>query len=119
MSQLDRWNAEVEYYPEEMVIDKDGNKRTRAAEVPIPLKVWLQPQGQSGTAARRAERDLEGYSTEDVLRMRLRRDEDRKHTIGAQAKINWDGAWYSAFGNPKQYLGSERTRHNIYTLRRA
>lgn len=119
MSQLDNWNAEVEYFPEEVVIDMDGNTRTQPSSVGIPLKVTLQPQGQSGTAARRAEQDREGFESEEVMRMRLRRRDDNKYHIQAQSRIRWNGDWWSVFGDRKPYMGSERTRHNIYMLRRS
>lgn len=118
MSLLDSWNAEVLLFPEEVVIDMDGNIRTRAAQTPIPLKVTLQVQGQSGTSARRAEQDMEGFETEQVLRMRLRR-QDEHIVIGAQSKVQWGDRMYSVFGDARPYMGSDRTKHKIYTLWRA
>lgn len=118
MSLLDKWNAEVVLYPEETIEDVDGNIRTRASKTPIPLKVWLSILNQSGTAARRAEQDNEGFETEQVLRMRLRR-QDSHIPIGAQSKVVWEGNTWSVFGDRIPYMGSPRTKHYTYTLRRA
>ncbi|MDU3079017.1 MAG: hypothetical protein E7B29_22455, partial [Mixta calida] len=76
------------------------------------------PVGQSGTAARRAEQDNEGYESEKVLRMRLRR-EDEGLEVGAQAKVDIEGKIYSVFGDATVYRCSPRTGHLDYTLRRA
>lgn len=118
MSLLDKWNAEVVLYPEETIEDVDGNIRTRASKTPIPLKVWLSILNQSGTAARRAEQDNEGFETEQVLRMRLRR-QDSHIQIGAQSKVVWEGNTWSVFGDRIPYMGSPRTKHFTHTLRRA
>ena len=118
MSLLDRWNTEVLVYLEEAVEDRDGNIRTRASAEPIPLKVWIAPVSQSGTSARRAEQDNEGYETEQVLRMRLLR-KDHGLKIGAQSKVEFEGRVWSVFGDRTEYRGSPRTYHHDYTLRRA
>lgn len=118
MSLLDRWNAEVLVYLEEVVEDRDGNIRTRASKEPTPMKVWIAPVSQSGTSARRAEQDNEGYETEQVLRMRLLR-KDMHIKIGAQSKVLIDGEMWSVFGDRTRYRASDRTRHHDYTLRRA
>lgn len=119
MSQLNNWNVEADYYPEEAVIDIDGNTRTRASKTPIRLKIWVQPTGQSGTSARRAERDLEGFMTEEVLRLRLRREDEKKYDPQPQAKFVIEGEEWSVFGNAKRFRGSPRTEHREYNLRRA
>lgn len=118
MSLLDQWNVEVLVYLEEEVKDRDGNIRTRASDTPTPMKVWIAPIGQSGTSARRAEQDNEGYETEQVLRMRLRR-KDMGIRIGAQSKVEFNGETWSVFGDLTEYRGSSRTHHHDYTLRRA
>ena len=89
MSLLDRGNKDVILYPEEVVKDRDGNTRTRPSKVGIPLRVWLAPVGASGTSARRAEQDNEGYETEKQQRMRLRR-RDEHIQIGAQSQAEID-----------------------------
>lgn len=118
MSLLDRGNADIELYPEELVYDRDGNPHTQAAKEPVKLRVWLAPVGQSGTSARRAEQDNEGFETEKVMRMRLLR-KDQGLEIGAQAKIKFEGQIWSVFGDCTKYMGSPRTAHHDYMLRRA
>lgn len=118
MSLLDKWNAKILLYPEEVTTDRDGNTITQASETPIPLKVWLQVRGQSGTASRRSEQQDEGYETEQVLSMRLRR-KDMDLEIGAQSKVTWGDEEYSVFGDVDRYIASPRTRHAMYTLRRS
>lgn len=118
MSLLDQWNAEVLVYLEEAVEDRDGNVRTRASDTPTPLKVWIAPLSQSGTSARRAEQDNEGYETEKQVRMRLLR-KDMGLKIGAQSKVVLDGQLWSVFGDRTVYRASGRTGHHDYLLRRA
>lgn len=118
MSLLDRGNADVLVYLEEDYYDRDGNVRTRASKTPVKLRVWLSTLNQSGTAARRAEQDNEGYESEKVLRMRLRR-KDEDLVIGAQSKVVYNDCVYAVFGDRIEYIGSPRTRHYDYTLRRS
>lgn len=118
MSLLDSWNTEVVLFPEEVVVDEDGNTRTQASKVGIPLRVTLQPWGQSGTSARKREQDLEGFMTEKVYRMRLRR-EDSHIVIGAQSKVLVGDKLFSVFGDATWYMGSPRTRHVDYALWRS
>ena len=118
MSLLDVANTTVRLYPEEAVEDKDGNIRTRASDTPIEMDVWIAPLAQSGTSARRAEQDNEGYETEQVYRMRVLR-KDMGMEIGAQAKVEWRGEMWSIFGEELRFNGSPRTAHHDYTLRRS
>lgn len=118
MSLLDKGNTWVTIYPEEAVVDRDGNIRTRASKEGVRKFVWIAPVGQSGTAARRAEQDNEGYESEKVIRMRLQR-KDRDFEIGAQSKVDIEGKMFSVFGDPAVYRCSPRTGHLDYTLRRA
>lgn len=118
MSLLDKGNQDIILYPEIAVEDRDGNIRTEPSKVGIPMRVWIQPQGQSGTASRRAEQDVEGYETEKTYRMRLRRV-DKDLEIGAQAKVEIDGKMWTVFGDEWSYQGSARTRHRVYLLRRS
>ena len=118
MSLLDKWNAEVELYPEIVTKDRDGNIMTKPSDEPVMLKVWLQVRGQSGTASRRSEQQSEGWETEQVMSMRLRK-KDTDMVIGAQSKIRWRGEWYHVFGDVDRYIGSPWTRHDMYTVRRS
>lgn len=118
MSLLDKWNAEIELYPEIVTFDRDGNTITKASDTPVPMKVWLEVRGQSGTASRRSEQQDEGFESEQVLSMRLRR-RDMHPEIGAQAKVRWGDEWYSVFGDVDRRIASPRTRHDMYNLRRS
>lgn len=118
MSLLDKGNTDVEVFLEEKVKDKDGNIRSRASSTPIKLRVYLEPVGQSGTAARRAEQDNEGYETEKVMRMRVRRS-DSSIEIGAQSNVKIGNEMWQVFGDVTRYRGSPRTAHNDYNLRRS
>lgn len=115
---LDKWNAEVDLYPEIVVTDMDGNVRTTQSDEPIRIRVWLSVMNQSGTASRRAEQDNEGFETEKVLRMRPCR-QDQDIPIEAQSQIVWNGDRYSVFGDVSLYMGGPRTAHKVYTLRRS
>lgn len=118
MSLLDRGNADVLLYPEEVTEDMDGNIRTQASDTPIPIRAYLWVMNQSGTASRRAEQDNEGFAIEKVLSMRpVRRDQH--HEIGAQAKIQWGDEMYSVFGEVSRHNMSPSTTHYVYTLRRS
>lgn len=105
-------------YLEEQVEDRDGNIRTRASSTPTRMKVWIAPLAQSGTSARRAEQDNEGYESEQVYRMRVRR-QDHGVYIGAQSKIVINGQVWSVFGDKYEFRGSPRTHHQDYYLRRS
>jgi len=118
VSLLDRGNATVEVFPEEQVVSPDGNVFTRASKVPVTLEVWLAPVGQSGTSARRAEQDLEGFESEKVMRMRMLR-KNHHIVLGAQSKVRFNGETWSVFGDVTRYMATTRTRHHDYTLRRA
>lgn len=119
MSLLDQGNEDILVYQEELVTDPDGNPMTRASAVGIPARAMIQLRAQSGTSARRAEQDNEGYETESVYRMRLTRaDHDRIGPIGSQAEIGWNGLRWSVIGDAQYFNGSRRTAHFDYTIRR-
>lgn len=109
----------VTVYPEVTYEDDDGNTMTRARKHGIPVRARFQPQGQSGTSARRAEMQDEGFFTERVYLVQFTREFDEEYgLLGAQSKVKWRGKMYSFFGDPMVYNGSRRTRHNVYTVRR-
>lgn len=101
---------------EERYEDEDGNIRTRVSTTPIPAKATIQIKGQSGTAARRAEQDNEGFESEEVYRMRLPRS--FPFVLGARSQIEWRGGRYVVFGKPQIFNGSARTAHIDYTIKR-
>ena len=116
MSLLDNAQEECVVFPEEAVTDADGNTRTRPAATGIPARARFQVQGQSGTSARRAEQDNEGFETEKVYRVRFPRS--FPHVLGAQSQIEWRGHRWVVFGDVNLYTGSPRTSHVDYTIRR-
>jgi len=117
MSLLDSTNEDVIVYPEEMVIDRDGNKMTRPSATGIPARARIWPQSQSGTSALRVEKnDGRGFHTEQYYSLRFARNFG--HVLGAQSQIEWQGKRWSVFGDPVRYNGSARTRHFQYTIAR-
>jgi hypothetical protein len=106
-------------YKEEMVIDEDGNKFTRPSAVPVEAIARLQVANQSGTSARRAEQDNEGFETEKVYRMRFPRSFTTEHGIlGAQSEIGWRGERWALFGEATQYDSSPALQRVDYTIKR-
>ncbi|MDA4086006.1 hypothetical protein MHAS_01156 [Mycolicibacterium hassiacum DSM 44199] len=106
-------------YPEEMVIDGDGNKRTRPSKTGIPAIARFQVANQSGTSARRAEQDNEGFETEKVYRMRFPRSFTKEHGIlGAQSVIEWRGQRWALFGDATVYDSSPALARVDYTIKR-
>jgi hypothetical protein len=106
-------------YPEEVITDRDGNKRTQPSITGIQATARFQVQGQSGTSARRAEQDNEGFMTEKVYRMRFPRSFTEEHGIlGAQSQIEWNGERWAVFGDVNRYNGSPNTRRVSYTVKR-
>lgn len=119
MSLLDRGNADVWIYHEVQDVTKDGNIRTRPSDSGVQARATIQLKAQSGTSARRSEQDNEGYEVEEVYRMRLTRaSEAEVGPIGAQAQVEWRGVRWAIIGNPELYMGSPRTAHTDYVLRR-
>ncbi|SHS98034.1 Uncharacterised protein [Mycobacteroides abscessus subsp. abscessus] len=104
------------FFPEELVIDSDGNKRTQASKVGIPTQARFDILGQSGTSSRRQEQDNEGYESEKVYSIRFPRS--FKHVVGAQSEIEWRGERWYIFGDANRYNRSRRTRHTTYTIKR-
>jgi hypothetical protein len=106
-------------FPEEVVVDRDGNDRTRPAKVGIPAVARFQLQGQSGTSSRRQEQDNEGYESEKVYSIRFPRSFTEQHGIlGAQSQIEWLGVRWALFGDVGRRNGSRRTARVLYTIKR-
>lgn len=103
-------------YLEEVGYDEDGNIRTRPSQTGIPAVARFQIQGQSGTSARRAEQDNEGFETEKVYKVRFPRS--FPHTLGAQSEIQWRGQRWAVFGDAAYYNSSRNTRRVEYTIKR-
>lgn len=109
----------IKVYPEELVIDEDGNKFTRPSTTPINAIARLQVANQSGTSARRAEQDNEGFETEKVYRMRFPRSFTKQYGIlGAQTQIEWRGERWVIFGDATVYDSSPALARVDYTIKR-
>ncbi|QZD98201.1 head-to-tail stopper [Mycobacterium phage Dignity] len=109
----------VTVYPEEHDIDGDGNPRTRPSKTGIPAIARLQVANQSGTSARRAEQDNEGFESEKVYRMRFPRSFTKEHGIlGMQSQIEWRGQRWALFGDATVYDSSPALARVDYTIKR-
>jgi hypothetical protein len=118
MTLLDKGNEEVTIYPETTRLDADGNLITYAdRNNPIETTAVIQVAASSGTSARRAEQDNEGFEGEANYRVRFPRSLD--HIPGAQAQLLWNNQVWSFVGDVKRYNGGPRTAHLDYVIRRA
>ena len=119
MSLLDRAKEDILVFHQVTVESLDGNIMITASDVGVPEKAEIQAARQSGTSARRAEQDNEGFETEEVYRLRFSREYDRTHPVlGPAAEIEWRGLRWSLVGMPTHYRGSRRTAHIDYQVRR-
>jgi len=110
----------VVVYKEQMVIDSDGNKFTKPSTTGINAIARLQVANQSGTSARRAEQDNEGFESEKVYRMRFPRSFTKEHgVLGAQSQIVWRGERWSLFGDATEYDSSPALARVDYTIKRS
>lgn len=118
MSLLDVGRETVIVFHDEAFVSPDGNLMHRASttDVDTIVNCVVQVAAQSGTSARRAEQDEEGYDTEQVYRFRPPRSYVRK--IGLQSQVEWMGVRWSVIGHPREFNGSDNTFHTDYTLRR-
>lgn len=119
MSLLDKGVEDVIVFPEITTTDSDGNPFTKASDTGVPAKATIQIASQSGTSARRAEQDEEGFESEEIYRIRFPRAVDAMlGPLGPQSQVEWQGHRWAVFGWRKRYNGSRRTRHNDYMIRR-
>lgn len=118
MSLLDKGRETVTVYPEKTTTDRDGNTITEPdMSAGVTWRATIQPEAQSGTSARRAEMDAEGFQTESVYTLRLPRD--FPFVLNAQSRVDWNGQYWAVIGDPKVYNGSPRTARYEYTIRRS
>lgn len=119
MALLDKAKQDVIVFPQETFIDEDGNTMLRVSTVGYAAKAEIQPARQSGTSARRAEQDNEGFETEETYRLRFTRKHDRTMPLlGQAAQVEWRGVRWKMVGEPTLYFGSRRTEHVDYQIRR-
>lgn len=120
MSQLDVMNVEVVVFPQVETPSRHGNPTTKASETGIPTPARIQVASSSGTSARRAEQDNEGFESEVFYRIRFPKSFDSTNGIlGMQSKIRWEDKDYGIFGVPQRYMGSSRTAHIEYLMQRS
>lgn len=117
MSLLDSGNQRVVVYPEEEFVNARGTISTRPSQTGIPTMARIDPQNQSGTSARRAEQDTEGFESEEVYAIRFPRSFTTH--LGPQSQVEWRGQRWSVFGFPTYFTRSPTTAHVDYTIKRA
>lgn len=104
-------------FPTIVSTDEDGNDVLVAQAVGIPKTAVIQNAAQSGTSARRAEQDNEGYETEQNYRLRF--SPMKTHIeLGLAGEIEWNGERWHVVGYESQYNGSRKTAHKDYMIRR-
>lgn len=117
MSLLRRGTEVVTVFPEETVIDADGNRITRASSVGIVVKASVQPVG---TGLMDRENANGGFHTTSRYRLRLAGGYPTGGGIlGAQSQVEWRGRRYSIDGDAQLHTGSTRTSHAVYTMVRS
>lgn len=117
MSLLNRVGPEtITVYPEVEVTDEDGNTLLRASDTGIVKTAVIQNSAQSGTSARRAEQDDEGYFTEQNYRLRFS-PRSEHIDLGQTSEIEWNGVRWHIVGYASIYNGSNKTAHRDYMIR--
>lgn len=100
-------------YPEVLVIDGDGNKRTKASDTGISARARIQPISTSTETAEG------GFNTISRYSLRFRHSFDKDHgVLGAQSQIEWNGKRYAIESDAMIYNGSRRTAHVDYRIAR-
>ena len=118
MSLLDRELEDVTVYLEEVTTDSDGNTLTRPSTTGIPARAAFSVAAASGTSARRAEQDNEGFESETSYRMRFPRS--FPYVLEAQSRVLWRGKYWAVIGDPQiHYMGSSLIDHTYYMIRRS
>jgi hypothetical protein len=116
MSLLDRGNADVVLFPEEVTTDTDGNPITRPSATGIPARATVQPLGWATGSD--TDSTSAGFITgPQRYRLRLTRSYGGP-VLGRQSRVEWNGDSYAVIGDPVHYGGSPRTAHTDYTIGR-
>lgn len=108
-SLLHRGTEIVTVFPDEMIIDGEGNKKMRPSATGIVCRAVVQPITTTEDAK-------VGYQTMSKYRLRLVGYSGNPSLLGAQAVVEWQGRRYGIHGEPMIYNGSPRTRHVDYTM---
>ncbi|MBS1692277.1 MAG: hypothetical protein JST91_08655 [Actinobacteria bacterium] len=109
MSLLNKGTEVVKVYPEEAVLDDDGNVLTRAAVDAVPVRASVQPIGTP------TEDDQVGFQSTSRYRLRL---VSGAPALGAQSQVEWRGLRFAVVGDPIVYTGSARTARVEYVIER-
>lgn len=120
MSLLDKASQQIMVFLEEPWTDEDGNVLTRPSTTGVPATAELQVSAASGTSARRAEQDNEGFESETNYRLRLPRSSTL--VLGQQSRIEWpvgSGNYWAIVGEPHHFMGGSKTAHTDYIIRRS
>ena len=111
MSLLRRGNETVTVYPEETVIDADGNKLTRPGKVGVAVRASVQPISST------EDTDGGGANTTSRYRLRLAGGWPTGGGIlGAGAQVEWRGKRFAIEGDALLFNGSRRTAHAEYRM---
>lgn len=103
MSLLDRGTETVTVYPAGPT-RPDGTRGPAGA--PVTVRCRVQPVNSDSPGA-------EGYTTVTTYRVLA-----RELPAGPWDRVVWRGSDWTVTGQPEQYRGSRRTRHDTATIRR-
>ncbi|WP_305093565.1 hypothetical protein [Prescottella sp. R16] len=112
MSLLNRGTETVKVFPEEVVIDEDGNKLTRPSKVGVLVKAVVQP---INLMAANFESQNIGFETTTKYKLRL---VGYPGLLDAQSAVEWRGKRYVIDGEPSIFNGSPRTARAEYVMLR-
>lgn len=112
MSLLNRGNETVKIFPEEVIIDEDGNKFTRPSKVCVLVKAVVQPVN-IGVMSASPEAQKIGFETSSKYRLRL---VGYPGLLDAQSQVEWNGNRYAIEGDPQIFSGSARTKRAEYVM---
>lgn len=116
MSLLNKGTTVVRVFPEEVIVDEDGNKITRPSKHGVDCQAVIQPVNSSIQPPGSGEKQDEGFETTELYRMRL--VGWKRGVLGAQSQVEWEGRRYAVQGEPKRFISSRRTAHVDFTLMR-
>lgn len=108
MSILDRGNADIIVYPQELTTDSFGNPRWAPSETGVQIRamVW---------AIATAEAALLSRETGEAYRVRPVRGEPVP--VGPWATVEWDGREWDVHGETVSHERGSGTRRTTFTIR--
>lgn len=112
MSLLSQGRQNVTVYPEETVIDSDGNTITRSSLTGIELRASVQPLSST--------EDVDGgFVIESRYRLRLAGQRGAAVVLGPRALLQWRGRMHSIDGDATVHESSRQTEHATYIMVRS